>query len=65
MAVHAAGQSYERSVLLRHLKTVGAFDPVTRERLTERDLVPNLNLRDAIADFVEENPWAVDADIQC
>ncbi|KUI63525.1 STIP1 and U box-containing protein 1 [Cytospora mali] len=53
------GKSYERASLLEHLKR-SQTDPVTRERLDVSDLRPNLDLREACAEFLEENGWAVD-----
>lgn len=53
------GKSYERASLLEHLKR-SKTDPVTREPLSPSDLRPNLDLRDACAEFLEENGWAVD-----
>lgn len=35
-------------------------DPLTREPLSIAELRPNLALRQACADFLEENGWAVD-----
>jgi hypothetical protein len=48
-----SGISYDRPELLAHLKQVGHFDPLTRKHLDERDLIPNLALKEAIEDFVE------------
>lgn len=53
------GKSYERASLLEHLKR-SKTDPITREHLEPSDLRPNLDLRDACAEFLEENGWAVD-----
>ncbi|KAK7735547.1 hypothetical protein SLS53_007460 [Cytospora paraplurivora] len=53
------GKSYERASLLEHLKR-SKTDPVTRDHLDASDLRPNLDLRDACAEFLEENGWAVD-----
>lgn len=53
------GKSYERSSLMEHLKR-SKTDPVTRETLYPSDLRPNLDLREACAEFLEENGWAVD-----
>lgn len=53
------GKSYERASLLEHLKR-SKTDPVTREHLDVSDLRPNIDLRDACAEFLEENGWAVD-----
>lgn len=41
-----SGQSFERSWILQHLKT-SQTDPFSRERLTEKDLIPNLQLKAA------------------
>lgn len=56
------GVSYERAALDEHLRKVGAFDPVTRKPLDQSQLHPNLALRDCIAKFLEEHPWAYDCD---
>lgn len=53
------GKSYERASLLEHLKR-SKTDPITREHLEPSDLRPNLDLRDACAEFLENNGWAVD-----
>lgn len=53
------GKSYERASLLEHLRR-SKTDPVTREHLDASDLRPNLDLREACAEFLEENGWAVD-----
>jgi len=54
-----SGVSYERVGLLRHLKLAGV-DPLTREPLTERQLIPNVALRNACSEFLGSNGWAVD-----
>lgn len=53
------GVSYERVVLLQHLKQSG-LDPLTREKLTEQTLVSNVGLKNACSEFLEKNGWAVD-----
>lgn len=53
------GKSYERASLLEHLKR-SKTDPVTRDHLDPKELRPNLDLREACAEFLEENGWAVD-----
>ena len=53
------GQSYERSTIEAHLKT-SPTDPLTRELLRKEDLRPNLALKQACAEFLEENGWAAD-----
>lgn len=57
--VTKTGKSYERASLLEHLRR-SKTDPVTRDHLDVSDLRPNLDLRDACAEFLEENGWAVD-----
>ena len=54
-----SGMSFERVGLLRHLRVAGV-DPITREPLTERQLVTNVGLKNACSEFLEKNGWAVD-----
>lgn len=54
------GRSYERATLIEHLKR-SPTDPLTRESLTIAELRPNLALRDACTEFMEENKgWVYD-----
>lgn len=53
------GKSYERASIMEHLSRQST-DPLTREPLVAADLRPNLALRQACEDFLEENGWAVD-----
>ena len=53
------GQSYDRSSIMEHLKR-SSTDPLTREPLKLEDLRPNRALKEACADFLAENGWAVD-----
>ncbi|KAM0265167.1 hypothetical protein ACHAQJ_000320 [Trichoderma viride] len=57
--VTKTGKSYERATIMEHLRHHPS-DPLTREPLTPAELRPNLALRQACADFLEENGWAVD-----
>lgn len=54
-----SGVSYERVAILKHLSTSG-LDPLTREKLTKGMLVSNVGLKNACAEFLEKNGWAVD-----
>jgi STIP1 homology and U-box containing protein 1 len=54
-----SGVSYERISILRHLKA-SPFDPLTREPLSERQLIPNVALKNASSEFLEKNGWAID-----
>lgn len=54
-----AGTSYDRVSILKHLK-VSSADPVTRQPLSEKQLRPNIALKEVSAEFLERNGWAVD-----
>jgi len=53
------GKSYERASIMEHLKRQQT-DPLTREPLFPGDLRPNLSLKQACEEFLDENGWAVD-----
>ena len=53
------GNSYDRVTLLEHLKR-SHTDPLTREPLQADDIRPNLALKQACDEFLENNGWAVD-----
>ncbi|KAM0911690.1 hypothetical protein ACQ4PT_013302 [Festuca glaucescens] len=53
-----SGVTYERGILLEHLRKVGNFDPVTREPLKEHQLVPNLAIKEAVQAYLKEHSWA-------
>ncbi|KAH8151150.1 uncharacterized protein LAJ45_04852 [Morchella importuna] len=53
------GHSYDRATLLDHLRR-SQTDPLTREPLSEKDLIPNYALKAASDLFLKENGWAVD-----
>lgn len=53
------GKSYERSAIMEHLRR-HPTDPLTREALYPSELRPNLALKQACEDFINENGWAVD-----
>lgn len=57
--VTKTGQSYDRSSIMEHLKR-SPTDPLTRAPLYISDLRPNLALREACEEFLNENGWAVD-----
>lgn len=54
-----SGRSYDLASLEESLKWSG-MDPMARTPLHVRDLRPNHNLRDACAEFLQENGWAID-----
>ncbi|KAI2623700.1 U-box domain-containing protein [Xylaria nigripes] len=53
------GQSYERAAILEALRRQ-PLDPLTREPLYPEDLRPNIALRKACEQFLDENGWAID-----
>ncbi|RDA95052.1 hypothetical protein CP533_2179 [Ophiocordyceps camponoti-saundersi (nom. inval.)] len=53
------GKSYERASIMEHLRRHPS-DPLTREPLVASELRPNLGLRQACDEFLENNGWAVD-----
>ncbi|ORX58636.1 U-box-domain-containing protein [Piromyces finnis] len=56
-----SGITYDRSELLEHFDKIGHFDPLTRKEITEKDLIPNRALKEAIEDFLNYNGWAIDS----
>ncbi|KAI6085739.1 U-box-domain-containing protein [Hypoxylon rubiginosum] len=54
-----SGKSYERASIMEHLSRY-QNDPITREPLTPKELRPNLQLKEACAEFLEKNGWAAD-----
>ncbi|EHK18006.1 uncharacterized protein TRIVIDRAFT_159562 [Trichoderma virens Gv29-8] len=53
------GKSYERATIMEHLRRHPS-DPLTREPLSAADLRPNLALRQACEEFLDQNGWAAD-----
>ncbi|KAK4228558.1 STIP1 y and U box-containing protein 1 [Podospora fimiseda] len=53
------GKSYERASIEEHLRRQPT-DPLTREPLYVSELRPNLGLKQACQEFLEENGWAAD-----
>ncbi|KAM0286517.1 hypothetical protein ACHAQH_000945 [Verticillium albo-atrum] len=57
--VTKTGKSYERASIMEHLRRHPS-DPLTREPLQPNELRPNLALRQAAEEFLNENGWAAD-----
>ncbi|XP_048504003.1 E3 ubiquitin-protein ligase CHIP isoform X2 [Beta vulgaris subsp. vulgaris] len=53
-----SGVTYERAVIFDHLEKVGKFDPITREPLTQSQLIPNLALKEAVQAYLDDHGWA-------
>ncbi|TDZ18032.1 STIP1-like proteiny and U box-containing protein 1 [Colletotrichum orbiculare MAFF 240422] len=54
-----SGKSYERSCIMDYLRKKPE-DPITREPMLPSELRPNLDLKNACEEFLQENGWAVD-----
>lgn len=53
-----SGVTYERAVLMEHLRKVGKFDPLTRATLHPEQVAPNLAIKEAVQTFLSQNGWA-------
>ena len=41
-----------------HFEKNGYFDPVTRDEVDPKIMIPNIHLKKASDDFLTNNPWA-------
>ncbi|CAH1115373.1 unnamed protein product [Psylliodes chrysocephalus] len=55
-----SGITYDKKDLEEHLQRVGHFDPVTRVKLTQDQLIPNFAMKEVVDAFLGENEWALD-----
>lgn len=55
-----SGITYERKDIEEHLQRVGHFDPVTRVKLTQDQLIPNFSMKEVVDMFVSENEWSLE-----
>lgn len=55
-----SGITYERKDIEEHLQRVGHFDPVTRVKLTQDQLIPNFAMKEVVDSFLQDNEWALD-----
>ena len=55
-----SGITYDRKDIEEHLQRVGHFDPVTRTKLTQDQLIPNYAMKEVVDSFILENEWAHD-----
>uniref|UniRef100_U5ET79 E3 ubiquitin-protein ligase CHIP n=1 Tax=Corethrella appendiculata TaxID=1370023 RepID=U5ET79_9DIPT len=55
-----SGMTYERKDIEEHLQRVGHFDPVTRVKLTQDQLIANYSMKEVVDAFLQENEWALD-----
>eukprot|EP00096_Caligus_rogercresseyi_P005461 TRINITY_DN2093_c0_g1_i1.p1 TRINITY_DN2093_c0_g1~~TRINITY_DN2093_c0_g1_i1.p1 ORF type:complete len:283 (+),score=93.67 TRINITY_DN2093_c0_g1_i1:145-993(+) len=55
-----SGITYEKKDIIEHLQRVGHFDPVTRTKLSQDQLIPNFALKEVVDGFLAENEWALD-----
>eukprot|EP00095_Tigriopus_kingsejongensis_P009525 maker-scaffold561_size136864-snap-gene-0.23 protein:Tk09525 transcript:maker-scaffold561_size136864-snap-gene-0.23-mRNA-1 annotation:"stip1-like proteiny and u box-containing protein 1" len=55
-----SGITYDRKDIEEHLHRVGHFDPVTRTKLTQDQLIPNYAMKEVVDNFIMDNEWAHD-----
>lgn len=55
-----SGITYEKKDIEEHLQRVGHFDPVTRVKLTQDQLIPNFAMKEVVDSFLQENEWALE-----
>jgi len=55
-----SGITYEKKEIEDHLQRVGHFDPVTRVKLTQDQLIPNYAVKEVVDAFLQENEWALE-----
>ena len=58
-----SGITYDRKDIEEHLQRVGHFDPVTRTKLSQDQLIlliPNYAMKEVVDSFILENEWAHD-----
>lgn len=49
-----SGITYERKCIVEHIRVNGPYDPITRAKVKESQLVPNIAMREAIEDFLKQ-----------
>jgi len=55
-----SGITYDKKDLEEHLQRVGHFDPVTRVKLTQDQIIPNFAMKEVVDAFLSDNEWALD-----
>ena len=53
-----SGITYDRKDIEEHLHRVGHFDPVTRTKLTQDQLIHNYAMKEVVDSFLSDNEWA-------
>ncbi len=48
------GFTYEQQALFEHFRVNGKIDPVTRKPVKEDEIHPNINIKQAIDEFLKE-----------
>lgn len=56
--ITSSGITYERAALLKSITRAGPVDPITRQDLGLKQLVPNLALREVAERYLLNNNWA-------
>ena len=55
-----SGITYDRKCIEEHLQRIGHFDPITRQSLTQDQLIPNYVMKEVIDNFLADNEWAIE-----
>lgn len=53
--VAPSGITYEKNHLVHHIKHNGPYDPLTKGRLLEDQLYPNLGIKSAVAAYIDQS----------
>ncbi|KAK2197278.1 bifunctional U-box domain/OBG-type guanine nucleotide-binding (G) domain/Tetratricopeptide repeat/OBG-type GTPase/GTP1-OBG domain superfamily/P-loop containing nucleoside triphosphate hydrolase/GTP-binding protein OBG [Babesia duncani] len=53
-AITPSGHTYERELLTTHLARNGDFDPVTRDKCRQCDILPNYAIKEAVENFLDQ-----------
>lgn len=57
--INSIGNTYEKTALEEYLIR-NPVDYLTQEKIALDKIMPNLALKNSIAEFLNENPWAFD-----
>lgn len=58
--ITSAGYTYERQELMKFLSENGNIDPITKEKINQYKIFPNINIKLATEEFLSKQPWAFD-----
>jgi len=56
--VTPSGNTFDRKMLISHIRENGPIDPVSRQHMTADMLIPNLAMKSLIQEHFDRHPWA-------